>query len=127
MESTVGFWLSFVATLLLLATALVSGLRGRRRLHLWAGPLAIVALVVAILFTEELMRRYQFPEDSLRFHLWFAKAGGLLALPVVVTGIGLWRRPTWRRWHRLAVFAFVVAALLATGTGLWLFGQGTPK
>ncbi len=127
MGPTLGFWLSFTATLVALAVAVVSGRRGGRRVHLVAGPLAIVLLVVAILCTEELMRSYRFPEAALHFHLWFAKAGGLLALPVVISGLLLVRRPSVRRWHRLAVFAFVVGALLATGTGLWLFGQGTPR
>ncbi len=127
MAPTLGFWLSFGGTLVLLVVALVSGFRGRRRLHLWAGPLALVLLVVAILCTEALLRAYVFPAAALQFHLGFAKAGGLLALPVVVTGVWTWKRPAVRRWHRLAVLVFLAGALLATGTGLWLFAQAVPR
>jgi hypothetical protein len=126
MGSTLGFWLSFAATLLLLVIALVSGWRGRRRVHLVAGPLALVLLAIAIVCTEQLMRNYRFPEAALRFHLVFAKTGGLLALPVVVTGVWLWRRPAARPWHRRAVWLFLLGAVAATSTGIWLFMQGVP-
>ncbi|MGE3173140.1 MAG: hypothetical protein AB7O97_10990 [Planctomycetota bacterium] len=127
MGTAPSFWISFGTTLALLATALVSGLRGGRRLHLVAGPLTLVSLAVTVVLTEQLMRGYRFPEQALRVHLWFAKAGGALALPVLLTGIWLWRRPAARRWHLAAVLAFVVGALLATGTGVWMFVQGEPK
>src|SRR5262249_46842426 len=78
-----GFWLAFLCSVLLLAVALVSGLRGGRRLHLVAGPLAMVALVVAVACTGQLMASYSFPPDDLRFHLGFAKTAGSLALPVI--------------------------------------------
>jgi hypothetical protein len=116
-----------VATVLLLAAALYTGLTRRRRPHLWLGPAAIVALAVAIVLTEELMRRYTFPPAALRVHLTFAYAGGLLALPVAATGVWLWRRPAARRWHRLAVWIWLASVLAATGTGLWMFAQGTAK
>lgn len=113
--------------MLLLVASLVTGWTRRRRLHLWLGPLTMVALGFAVVFTEELVRRYEFPPDVLRTHLWFAKAGGVLALPVVVTGIWLWRQPRARRWHKLAVYVWLLAVLTATGTGLWMFSQGTLK
>jgi len=77
--------------------------------------------------TEELVRRYEFPPAALRTHLWFAKAGGLLALPVIATGVWLWRRPGARIWHRLAVVVWLVSVLAATGTGLWIFTLGELK
>lgn len=125
--TTLPFWIAFGTTVGLLAVTLWSGLCGRRRLHLVTGPVTMVSLGVAIWLTEELLRSYSFPEASLRTHLWFAKSGGLLALPVIVTGVWTWRSEAGRRWHKLAVFVWVVAVLAATGSGLWLFGQGTPK
>lgn len=127
MGSTLGFWIGFALTLVALVVSLVSGFRRKRRLHLVTGPLTLVLLAVTVVLTEQLMRNYTFPEESLRFHLHFAKAGGLCAVPVLLTGLWLWRNPRARLWHRLAVVVFVVAALLATGTGLWLFQQGTAK
>jgi hypothetical protein len=127
MPPTLLFWLGFVATVVSMAAALWTGLTGRRRLHLWLGPLTIVVLAVTIVLTEQLVRRYEFPPDVVRTHLWFAKAGGLLALPVVATGLWLWRQPRARHWHRLAVAIWLVSVLTATGTGLWMFAQGTPR
>jgi hypothetical protein len=127
MPPTLPFWLAFTATVGLLIGALWSAWVRRRRLHLVLGPCTIVALAVAILLTEQLMRQYEFPAEALQFHLYFAKAGGLLALPVAVTGVWLWRSESGRWWHRIAVIVWLVAVLLATGTGLWLFGQGSLK
>lgn len=125
MADTLPFWLALLATVLLLLGALWTGFRRRRALHLWLGPLTMVSLAVAIVLTEQLLRRYEFPPGALRTHLWFAKAGGLLALPVIATGLWLWRSERARRWHRAAVLLWLAAVLAATGTGLWMFGQGT--
>jgi hypothetical protein len=122
---TLPFWIGLVSTVALRVGSLVTGWLRRRRLHLWLGPLTMVSLTITILLTEELVRRYSFPEDVLRTHLWFAKAGGLLALPVIVTGIWLWRSERARLWHRAAVIVWIVSVLTATGTGLWMFGHGT--
>jgi hypothetical protein len=127
MPDTAPFWIAFTCTVALLVASLVSGWLRRRRVHLVTGPLTMVLLAVTVVLTEELMRRYDFPADALRFHLWFAKAGGLLALPVAATGVWLWRDPRARRWHRTAVLVWLVSVLAATSTGLWLFAQGTAK
>ena len=127
MPSTVPFWIAFVTTVLLLVVALITGFTKKRKLHLWVGPLTIASLAVAIVLTEQLLRNYEFPADELAFHLVFAKAGGLLALPVVATGIWLWRNPKARKWHLIAVIAWLISVLTATGTGLWMFSLGTPK
>ena len=56
-----------------------------------------------------------------------AKAGGILALPVILTGVWLWKKPKARLWHQIAVYLWLAAVLTATGTGLWMFGLGTLK
>lgn len=127
MLTTLPFWIAFVTTVLLLAASLTTGLLHRRRLHLWFGPLTMVSLAIAIVLTEQLMKRYEFPPETLRMHLWFAKSGGLLALPVIVTGIWLVRSERARRWHRIAVMVWILSVLAATGTGLFLFSLGTVK
>ena len=127
MYSTFLFWLAFGATVVLLVVSLVSGFLRRRRVHLWSGPLTMVALVFAVLETEALMRQYTFPEEALRTHLIFAKAGGLLALPVIVTGLWLLKQPRARLWHRIAIWVWLLAVLAATGTGLWIFGLAEAK
>lgn len=127
MPTTLPFWTAFVATVLLMAAALFTGATRRRRLHVWLGPLTMVSLTVAIVLTEELLRRYEFPADIKATHLIFAKAGGLLALPVIATGVWLVRSGRARVWHRAAVIVFLIAVLTATGTGLWMFAHGTPR
>ena len=127
MPYTVPFWIAFVATVVLLVAALSTGFLHKRKLHLWLGPLTIVSLTIAIVLTEKLMQHYTFPKDELAFHLIFAKAGGLLALPVVVTGIWLWRQPRARLWHSIAVVVWLIAVLTATATGLWMFSHGVAK
>jgi hypothetical protein len=127
MPPVLPFWLAFVATVVLLAVALFTGFTRRRRIHLWVGPLTMVALAIAIVLTEQLLAAYDFPADIKATHLVFAKAGGLLALPVIATGLWLWRSERARLWHRAAVLVWIVAVLTATGTGLWMFGHGVPK
>ena len=127
MPSTQPFWIAFITTVVLLVVALFTGIKRKRKVHLWLGPLTIVTLAVAIILTENLMRHYTFPPDQLAFHLKFAKAGGLMAIPVVVTGIWLWRSERARIWHRSFVYIWLVSVVMATATGLWLFGQGVAK
>jgi hypothetical protein len=127
MASTVPFWLAFGATVVLLVITLITGWQRRRKLHLLVGPLTVVALTVAIVMTERLMKNYTFPEETKVIHLPFAKAGGLLVLPVVVTGVWLMFRERARVWHKIAVAVWLLAVLAATGTGVWMFVQGVAK
>lgn len=123
--TTVPFWISFVTTVVVMAAALATGWKRQRGPHMVLGILTMVSLGVTIWLTEELVRSYDFPADVKRTHLWFAKTGGLLALPVIVTGVALWRTEKARRWHKIAVYVWIVSVLTATGTGLWMFSQGT--
>ncbi len=127
MPPTLPFWIAFAATVVFMVGALVSGLRRQRRYHLVLGPLTMVALAIAIVLTEELASHYDFPADIKHTHLMIAKTGGLLALPVIVTGLWLWRSESARGWHRACVYLWIVAVLSATASGLWMFSAGTPK
>ncbi len=125
MPPTLLFWLAFVLTVVSLLVALVTGFRRLRRAHLWVGPGTIVLLVITVLLTEQLASRYDFPAAVKETHLLWAKAGGLLALPVVLTGLWLWRSERARLLHRIVVLVWLVVVLIATGTGIWMFSQGT--
>lgn len=127
MDSVIWFWVALGATVALLALALFTGLRRTRRTHLMAGPAAMGALVVAVLMTENLSRRYEFEANAKAIHLVCAKTGGILALLVVLTGVWLWRNPRVRRLHAFTVWLFVTGTLVATGTGIWMFSTGTLK
>jgi len=122
---TLPFWIAFVTTVLLLVASLTTGALRKRRIHVVLGPATIVSLAIAIVLTEQLLRNYTFVPEELAFHLLFAKAGGLLALPVIATGIWLARSERARIYHRVAVILWVVSVLSATGTGLWMFSHGT--
>ena len=121
------FWLSFVSTVAALVGVLVTGLRRRRRQHFTFAVAFIVLLAVTIWLTESLMRSVEFPREELDFHLKFAMSATFLLLPVVVSGLMLARRGgRVVRWiHRIAVVVFVVAVLLATATGIWVFSLAT--
>jgi hypothetical protein len=63
----------------------------------------------------------------MRIHLWFAKSGAALVVPVVVTGLLNVRRPGFRKIHAISVGLFFLVALIATGTGIWVFTLATPR
>lgn len=121
------FWSFFVLTLVALAISVVSGLRQVRRLHLAVAPISMVLLAVAIVFAERMAAVRSFPPDEMAIHLWFAKSAAVLALGVVATGLFLWRNPKARRIHLVCVVLFLVAAVTASATGVWVFGLSTPK
>jgi Na+/H+-dicarboxylate symporter len=126
------FWIAFGAALAALGAALLTGRARRRRLHLWVAPAALVLLGVAIVMAEQLGRARAFPPAQMRVHLVFAKAAACLVLPVVVSGVLLARarggkERRWRRAHGICVAVFLVAALAATGTGVWVFSLSTPR
>src|SRR5690606_29117886 len=128
------FWASFLVTLALFAAAAWSGATRRRRAHLVLAPLAIAMLTVTVLLTERLARALRFPEPDLCFHLVCAKTAAFLLLPVVVTGLLTLRDrgprergPGWRRLHRACVVTFLVAVVIATGTGVRVFALATVR
>lgn len=130
-SDTVLFWVFFALTLAGLGTALWMGLRRRRRAHLRFAPVALVLLGVTIFFAERMGRARVFPAEQMRIHLWFAKSAALLVLPVLASGIVLARRPgpapRARRAHRVCVALFLLAAVVATGTGIWVFSLSRPQ
>ena len=121
------FWTAVAVTVVFLAVALVSGLRGGRRLHLLFGPLALASLTVAILLTERLAAQFEFVPAEKDVHLVIAKSAGIAALTVLVTGLLLWRRPAFRRLHRWCVFGFLLLTVAATVSGTWMWLHATPR
>lgn len=122
------FWVSFLVTLLLLAGSVWSGLTHRRRVHFVVVPLTVVSLLITIRMTGSLVETRLFPEEELAFHLRFAISATAMLVPVAITGIGYarWGR-SWRLWHRLAVAAFLLLAVTATVTGVWVFSLSEPR
>ena len=126
-NATALFWVFFSLTLLGLAAAMVTGLRGKRRLHLVLAPVCVVLLTVTIVEAERMTGNRSFPPHEMSIHLWFAKTAAALMLPVIVTGLVLWRTARWRRIHFWCVLAFLVMAVTASGTGVWVYSLSTPK
>jgi hypothetical protein len=119
------FWLSFAVTVAALVAALITGARGRRRVHLVVAPGAMVLLAITILIAERLGRARDFPPDEMAIHLLFAKSAALLALPVIASGLWLWRTSRGRNLHRISLVLFLVTTAVATGTGIWVFSLST--
>ncbi len=124
---TAWFWTLFPITLALLIGALWTGCRKIRRVHLVLAPLSLVFLGVAIILAVRMGRTRIFPPDEMRTHRMIATAAALLVLPVIASGLALVRSPRWRRVHRVCVILFFFTALVATGTGVWVFTMSTPR
>ena len=121
------FWPSFVTTLACLVGTLWTGFRGRRRPHLVLALLTVALLTVTVLLTEALLRAVEFPKREMTIHLGFAKTAAGLVVPVILTGALTWFRRGWLRVHLVCVVLFVLAALVATGTGIWVYALATPR
>lgn len=124
---TVWFWIVFPITLALLSVALWTGRRKRRRVHLLLAPLSMVFLGLAILLAVRMGQTRDFPAAEMRIHRAIAVTAALLALPVILSGLALFRSPSWRRVHRICVTLFLVAAVAASATGIWVFSMSTPR
>jgi hypothetical protein len=120
------FWLTFSLAVGALLAALWTGVTARRRLHLVVAPAALVLLAVAVGLAVRMGAERAFPEAAMAVHRPIAQAAGLLALLVAATGVVLWRSGRGRRLHLIAVVLFVLAALAATGSGVWCFLQAPP-
>lgn len=124
---TTFFWVSFLLTLIALAGALYSGWSGQRRWHLVLGPLTLALLSVAVVFAVLMGQVRHFPQDIMRIHRPIAVTAGLFGVLVAVTGVVLWRTGRARRAHFVLVLLFSVAAVAASGTGIWAFTQSSPR
>ncbi|MHC5064000.1 MAG: hypothetical protein ACYTG5_08495 [Planctomycetota bacterium] len=122
------FWLAFSSTCALLLLALWSGLRRRRKTHFGAAIGSLLGLAVTIYLTERLVASRDFPREELDFHLNFAYAATILTLPVILSGLALARsgRARIRKLHRYCVATFLIAVLVATGTGIWVYSLSAP-
>ncbi len=121
------FWISFAVTLALFGAAAVTGRLGRRKLHFVLAPAAIAMLTVTIILTERLVRALDFPKHQLAIHLAIAKTAAALVVVAAGTGVVTAFRPRFRVVHRTFVVLFLIATVVATGTGIWMFSIATPR
>ena len=125
MPATIGFPLFLGATVLLLASAIATGLARRRRVHLALVAATFTGLGLAIFFAERLGQLYDLEAAGRIYpiHLAVAKLATLCYLAPVVTGIRLLRGSGTRRWHRKAAVLVVLMTLLTATTGSWMLHE----
>ena len=116
------FVASLLVTLSLALLAALTGKAGRRRVHVRAVGGMFVSLLITILCAERLGRSYDLKAAGVitPVHLTLAKITTLAYLGPVITGLCLWRDPTWRRWHRRTVAVALGLTAVALVTGTWM-------
>lgn len=128
MTALVPFAGSLALTVALLVLVMLTGLRRRRRLHLFLVICALSALGITIFFAERLGDRYDLEAAGLitPIHLTIAKITTAAYLLPVVTGVMTWRDNRWRRLHRVFAFSVLGLTLLTALTGTLMLLSAEP-
>ena len=126
MFETVMFFVFLGLTVVGIAGTLFYGLKKRRRIHLISALSTVVLLAVTVVFAYMLGEVRDFPPEEMAFHKIFSHSSTYSLLAVALTGVKLWRSPSWRWAHRVCIAVFLLSALTATCTGLWVFWLSTP-
>lgn len=117
-----------VLTVLLLGGAVVTGLRGRVRLHLATVAVTVVSLVLTIWFAERLGELYDLDSAGAikDVHLALAKIATFAYVAPIASGVMTLRDRRHKRLHFR--FAMIVLALTvaAAVTGTWMLLAATP-
>jgi len=123
-----GFVLFLFVTLMFLGAVVVTGIRGRRRIHIVLVACALAALGTTIYFAERLGEIYDVQTAGVitPIHLTLAKVTTLAYLLPIVTGVLTWRNISWKPLH--AKFAYTVLALtvLTAVTGTIMLALSDP-
>jgi hypothetical protein len=120
MFETSGFLLFLSLTVVGVVMTLVSGLQKRRRPHIVRAVVTVALLAVTILFAFLMAGVRVFPAREMAIHRVFSVSVAVLVPLVAASGILLARRPTLRWPHRACVSAFLVMAVGALVTGVWV-------
>jgi len=113
LSADLGFPVFLGVTVLLLVAVVITGLRGRVRVHLPLVGLAVASLGVTIWFAEQLGDHYDLDAAGAitPVHLAIAKITTLGYLAPLITGVMTLRDRRHKRLHR--TLAFVVLGLTA--------------
>ena len=114
------FAANLVAVVLGLLAAIVSGRVGWRRAHIAIVTLTTVLLAVAVWQAELYGQHLDFEPWRLRLHLVLASATLACLLPVAWTGLAIVRETGRQGTHRWWVVAFMVLAVSAIVSALWM-------
>ncbi len=124
---SITFFVALGLTVVAVVLTVRSGRRGDRRSHVIRALSTVALLIATIVLALMLGQVRDFPDPAMAIHKVIARTAGLLVLPVIFTGIMLWRRPGWRIVHRGCVYGMVVMLAIAIGPGIWVFSLSTPK
>ena len=122
------FLVCMTATAIAMGLTLWTGHKAQRRAHLARALTTVAMLVLTVLFAW-LMSVYErvLPEREMAIHRIFSITVAVAVPLVAITGIKLWRQPSWRQAHRAMVGLLVVATVGALGTGLWVLWLSTAR
>ena len=128
MSPGVGLIVFLIATVGLLAAAVVTGLRARRRLHVTSVVLALVSLGITIFWAEKLGELYDLDQAGwvTPVHLAFAKVTTVAFLLPVVTGLRTLRHPATRTLHRRVVVLVLTLVAITSVLGTWMVLASEP-
>lgn len=128
MDPTLGFLLFLALTLVALGATVVTGVRGRVKLHLPCVGASVVLLGVTIWFAEQLGREFDLDSAGAitPVHLALAKLATLSYLLPLVTGVMTLRNRRHRKLH-LALALFTLGLTVAAAvTGTWMILVAEP-
>jgi hypothetical protein len=116
------------ATVLLLGAAVVTGLRGRVRLHLWTVGTTVVSLGLTIWSAEQLGELYDLDAAGAikPVHLALAKIATAGYLAPLITGWMTLRDRRHKRLHFRCAMAILVLTVTAAITGTWMLLAAEP-
>ena len=122
MTAELGFAACLAATLVLLVLVVITGRRARRALHVTLVGTTLVALGTTIVFAERMGEHYDLEAAGwiTPVHLFLAKVTTVGYLLPLVTGLCLWRDPTWRARHRACAYLVLALTVLTAVTGTWM-------
>lgn len=122
LDPTLGFILFLAATLALLGSAVLMGMRARRHAHVKLVAATLVSLAVTIYFAERLGELYDL-ETAGRItpiHLALAKTTVVAYLLPIVTGVLTWRDISRKRLHRIFAWSVIALTVATAATGIMM-------
>ena len=128
MTPVVGFLLFLGITLILLGCTVVTGLRAKRKPHVFFVVLSVASLGVTIYYAEKLGELYDLDSAGLitPVHLAIAKVATLSYLLPIITGIRLWFGRGSRRVHFWIAIAVLLLTVVTAVTGTWMVLASDP-
>lgn len=105
----------------------ITGLRAKRRLHLFCVIAMAVFLLATIYFAWRVGKLLSFPPDRYAIHMPLARIAFYMLLAPVVTGSLHWFGKISRKAHLFAAILFTVMTLAAFATGAWMMMGAAPK